>query len=190
MRSVRSRFSAVADAFRPAVLAFGDEAFPEAEFGGDHHMLWWRCVSGRTSAWQWLARPRISKVEHDRARRRTLPSIAASIFGCRLPGGLYACEFEKGGRDLRVRVEGQLVFNTATMAVKAALADAGLAFVPEDRVREQIREGSLVWLLSDWCPAFSGFHLYYPSRRQPTPAFALLVDKLRYREARQTMLKS
>jgi DNA-binding transcriptional LysR family regulator len=106
-----------------------------------------------------------------------------SCINLRLPtaGGLYAWEFEKDGRELRVRVEGQLVFNTATMSVKAALAGAGLAFVPEDRVREPINEGRLTRVLSDWCPPFSGFHLYYPSRRQPTPAFALLVDALRYR---------
>jgi len=106
-----------------------------------------------------------------------------SCINLRLPtaGGLYAWEFEKDGRELRVRVEGQLVFNTATMSVKAALAGAGLAFVPEDRVREPINEGRLTRVLSDWCPPFSGFHLYYPSRRQTTPAFALLVDALRYR---------
>jgi len=106
-----------------------------------------------------------------------------SCINLRLPtaGGLYAWEFEKDGRELRVRVEGQLVFNNATMSVKAALAGAGLAFVPEDRVREPINEGRLTRVLSDWCPPFSGFHLYYPSRRQPTPAFALLVDALRYR---------
>ena len=100
----------------------------------------------------------------------------------RLPtaGGLYAWEFEKGDRELRVRVEGQLVFNTATLAVKAALAGAGLAFVPEDRVREHVSEGRLIRVLADWCPPFSGFHLYYPSRRQPTPAFAVLVNALRY----------
>ena len=96
-------------------------------------------------------------------------------------GGLYAWEFEKGGRELKVRVEGQLVFNTATLAVKAALAGAGLAFVPEDRVREHVAENRLIRVLADWCPPFSGFHLYYPSRRQPTPAFAVLVEALRYR---------
>jgi DNA-binding transcriptional LysR family regulator len=103
----------------------------------------------------------------------------------RLPtaGGLYAWEFEKDSRELRVRVEGQLVFNTATMSVKAALAGDGLAFVPEDRVREDIRAGRLVRALADWCPPFPGFHLYYPSRRQPAPAFAVLVDALRYRKS-------
>jgi DNA-binding transcriptional LysR family regulator len=100
----------------------------------------------------------------------------------RLPsaGGLYAWEFEKGGRDLKVRVEGQVVFNTATLAVKAALAGAGLAFVPEDRVLSAVRAGWLVRVLTDWCAPFPGFHLYYPSRRQPTPAFTVVVDALRY----------
>src|SRR5580704_6406868 len=96
-------------------------------------------------------------------------------------GGLYAWEFEKGARELKVRVEGQLVVNTATLAVKAALAGTGLAFVPEDRVLPFIEGGKLVRVLGDWCTPFSGFHLYYPSRRQPTPAFAVVVDALRYR---------
>jgi DNA-binding transcriptional LysR family regulator len=96
-------------------------------------------------------------------------------------GGLYAWEFGKGGRELRVRVEGQLVFNTAALAVTAALAGAGIAFAPEDRVLPYIKEGRLVRVLADWCPPFSGFHLYYPSRRQPTPAFAVVVEALRYR---------
>jgi DNA-binding transcriptional LysR family regulator len=74
-------------------------------------------------------------------------------------GGLYAWEFEKGSRELKVRVEGQLVFNTATLAVKAALAGAGLAFVPEDRVLPLIKEGKLVRVLADWCAPFSGVHL-------------------------------
>jgi DNA-binding transcriptional LysR family regulator len=100
----------------------------------------------------------------------------------RLPtaGGLYAWEFEKNGRELKVRVEGQLAFNTAAMNVKAALAGHGLAFVPEDRVREHINAGRLIRVLGDWCPPFAGFHLYYPSRRQPAPAFSVLVDALRY----------
>ncbi|WP_337268789.1 LysR family transcriptional regulator [Oryzifoliimicrobium ureilyticus] len=103
----------------------------------------------------------------------------------RLPtaGGLYAWEFEKDGRALRVRVEGRLIVNTSTLAIKAALAGAGLAFVSEERVRSEIAEGSLVRVLTDWCPSFPGFHLYYPSRRQVTPAFAVVVEALRYRGA-------
>ncbi len=101
----------------------------------------------------------------------------------RLPtaGGFYAWEFEQGGRELRVRVEGQLAVNTGALAVKAALAGAGLAFVLEDRIRDDVEAGRLTRVLADWCPPFSGFHLYYPSRRQPTPAFAVVVDALRYR---------
>ena len=101
----------------------------------------------------------------------------------RLPtlGGLYAWEFEKGGRELRVRVEGQLVFNTAPLLLKAALAGFGLAFMFEEQVRDHLADGRLIRVLADWCPSFPGYHLYYPSRRQLAPAFALLVDALRYR---------
>ncbi|AVR28982.1 LysR substrate-binding domain-containing protein [Burkholderia thailandensis] len=94
-------------------------------------------------------------------------------------GGIYAWEFKKGGRELNVRVEGQLVFNTTTMAVKAVLAGAGLAFVPEQRVASQLGNGQLLRVLSDWCPSFPGFPLYYPSRRPPTPAFVVVADALR-----------
>ncbi len=96
-------------------------------------------------------------------------------------GGLYAWEFEKGGRELRVRVDGQLVFNDVQMLLKAAVAGFGLACVPEDHVRPYLQDGGLVRVLEDWCPPFSGYHLYYPSRRQTAPAFALLVEALRYR---------
>lgn len=101
----------------------------------------------------------------------------------RLPthGGLYAWEFERDGRELRVRVEGQLVFNTTALILKAAMAGFGLAYLPEEQVRTHLAESRLVRALADWCPPFPGYHLYYPSRRQHTPAFALLVDALRYR---------
>ena len=101
----------------------------------------------------------------------------------RLPthGGLYAWEFEKGGRDLRVRVDGQLVFNSVGLLLKAALAGLGLAYLPETEVRPHLESGRLIRVLEDWCEPFSGYHLYYPSRRQQAPAFALLVDALRYR---------
>ena len=102
----------------------------------------------------------------------------------RLPtyGGIYAWEFEKRGRALKVRVEGQLVFNNTALRLEAALAGLGLAYLPEDQVRAQLYDGRLIRVLADWCPPFSGYHLYYPSRRQPTPAFAVLVDALRYRD--------
>ena len=101
----------------------------------------------------------------------------------RLPthGGLYAWEFEKGSREVKVRVEGQLVFNTSPPMLDAALAGFGLAYLPEDDVAEHIASGRLVRVLADWCPPYPGYHLYYPSRRQPTPAFVLLVEALRYR---------
>jgi DNA-binding transcriptional LysR family regulator len=98
-------------------------------------------------------------------------------------GGLYAWEFEKGTRKLNVRVDGQLVFNGTMQMLGAALAGFGLAYVPEDLVQPHIAEGRLRRVLADWCPPFSGYHLYYPSRRQVTPAFALLVEALRYRRS-------
>jgi DNA-binding transcriptional LysR family regulator len=101
----------------------------------------------------------------------------------RLPtyGGLYAWEFEKRGRELKVRVDGQLVFNTSALRLNAVRAGLGLAYLPEDQVREALANGRLIRLLEDWCPPFSGYHLYYPSRRQMTPAFAVLVEALRHR---------
>ncbi|MDR6953005.1 DNA-binding transcriptional LysR family regulator [Ancylobacter sp. 3268] len=96
-------------------------------------------------------------------------------------GGLYAWELEKDSRELRVRVEGQLAFNSVRMIVTAATAGFGLGFVMEDGVREHLADGRLVQVLEDWCPSFPGYHLYYPSRRQPSAAFSVLVDALRYR---------
>ncbi len=96
-------------------------------------------------------------------------------------GGLYAWEFEKGKRELKVRVDGQLVFNTLRQRVDAALAGLGLAYMPEDTAQPHVARGSLIRVLEDWCAPFSGYHLYYPSRRQSSPAFALLVEALRYR---------
>ncbi|HME22023.1 MAG TPA: LysR family transcriptional regulator [Acetobacteraceae bacterium] len=110
---------------------------------------------------------------------------AHNCINLRLPtyGGLYAWEFEKNGRELKVRVEGQLVFNGTTLILSAALAGCGLAYLPEDQVQTHLSTGRLIRVLADWCQPFSGYHLYYPSRRQPTPAFTLLVDALRYRDA-------
>jgi DNA-binding transcriptional LysR family regulator len=101
----------------------------------------------------------------------------------RLPtqGGLYAWEFEKGARKLRVRVEGPLIFNGSYQMLNAALAGFGVAYVPEDLTQPHLARGRLKRVLEDWCPPFSGYHLYYPSRRQTTPAFALLVEALRHR---------
>jgi len=101
----------------------------------------------------------------------------------RLPtaGSLYAWEFEKSGRQLHVRVDGQVAFNDVMIALKAARSGLGIAYVFEDMVQSDLEAGRLVRVLSDWCPPFSGYLLYYPSRRQSTPAFALLIDALRYR---------
>jgi DNA-binding transcriptional LysR family regulator len=96
-------------------------------------------------------------------------------------GGLYAWEFEKGGRELRVRVEGQLVLNGTTQILNAALAGFGLAYIPEDLAQPHLAQGRLKQVLEDWCAPFPGYHIYYPSRRHSSPAFALLVDALRYR---------
>ncbi|MGI4813444.1 MAG: LysR substrate-binding domain-containing protein [Janthinobacterium lividum] len=95
------------------------------------------------------------------------------------PGSFYAWEFEKGGRPMKVRVKGPLTFNNGALRVKAALAGLGLANLMEDRVQVYLSEGTLVEVLSDWSPSFSGYHLYYPKHRQISPAFAVLVEELR-----------
>lgn len=100
----------------------------------------------------------------------------------RLPthGGLLVWDFERDGDKIKVHGEGQLVFNTSSAILRAALAGFGLAFVPEDMVQEHLAAGRLASVLDDWCPPFPGYHLYYPSR-QSSPAFKLLVEALRYR---------
>jgi len=120
--------------------------------------------------------------------KRSLPKKPQELtdhncINLRLPthGGLYAWELEKGHRELHVRVDGQLVFNNITLRVNAVLEGLGLAFLPEDAVQPYLAQGRLKRVLEDWCPPFPGYHLYYPSRRQSSPAFALLVDALRYR---------
>jgi DNA-binding transcriptional LysR family regulator len=94
---------------------------------------------------------------------------------------VYAWEFEKGGRELRVRVEGQFTFVATCEMLNAALAGAGLAYVPESMVEQDLANGRLKRVLKDWCLPYSGYHLYYPSRRQSAAAFALVVNALRYR---------
>jgi DNA-binding transcriptional LysR family regulator len=94
-------------------------------------------------------------------------------------GGLYVWTFERRGKQLNVRVDGQLIFNTSPSMVDAALAELGIAHLPEDEFGLHIEEGRLVRVLQDWCPPFPGYYLYYPSRRQPSPAFALVVSALR-----------
>ena len=116
--------------------------------------------------------------------KRPQELTAHECINIRLPtyGGIYAWEFEKRGRGLKVRVEGQLVFNNMTLRMNAVMAGFGLAYLPEDQVRTQLADGRLIRVLADWCAPFAGYHLYYPSRRQPTPAFAVLVEALRYRK--------
>eukprot|EP01035_Chromulina_nebulosa_P019735 gene19735-25667_t len=101
----------------------------------------------------------------------------------RLPtyGGYLVWEFEQDGRQVKVRVDGPIAFNNSSMALRAALAGAGLGHFLEDHALEHIRAGRLIPVLDDWSPPFAGYHLYYPSRRQMSPAFAVLVDALRYR---------
>lgn len=94
-------------------------------------------------------------------------------------GGVYVWDFERRGRQVNVRVDGQAVFNTSPHIVLAALDGLGIAFLPEEEFAPYIEEGRLVRVLQDWCPPFSGYHLYYPSRRQHSPAFSLIVDALR-----------
>ena len=116
--------------------------------------------------------------------------IGHNCINLRLPthGGLYAWEFEKDGHALKVHVEGQLVFNGTFQMLNAALAGFGLAYVPEDVAQPHLAKRRLTRVLEEWCPPYSGYHLYYPSRRQPTPAFSLLVDALRYRGPRVASL--
>ncbi len=121
----------------------------------------------------------------DRREPKKPPQLVEhNCINLRLPthGGLYSWEFEKGSRELKVRVEGQLVFNTTTQMLHAALQGLGLAYLPEGLVQPHINEGNLKRVLEDWCHPYPGYHLYYPSRRQPSAAFALLVDALRHRE--------
>lgn len=98
-------------------------------------------------------------------------------------GGLYAWEFEKDGQELRVRVDGQLTFNTSYPMVNASLEGHGIAYVPEDLVMEHVTAGRLIPILEDWSPPFPGYYIYYPSRHQNSPAFKVVVDALRFRKS-------
>ena len=115
--------------------------------------------------------------------KRPQDLIAHNCINLRLPTheSLYAWEFERGSRELKVRVDGQLTFNTTERLLSAALAGLGLAYVPEGMVQIHIARGRLTRVLADWCPPYSGYHLFYPSRRQSAAAFSLVVEALRYR---------
>jgi DNA-binding transcriptional LysR family regulator len=116
----------------------------------------------------------IPRAPHDLTRHKCINLRMSSS------GGLYAWEFQKDGQAVNVRVEGQVTLNSGHLILQAALAGHGIAFLMDDYVTEAIRRGELQYILEDWCPPFDGYYLYYPSRRQPTPAFSLLVDALRY----------
>jgi DNA-binding transcriptional LysR family regulator len=109
--------------------------------------------------------------------------VKHSCINMRFPthGGLWAWDFERNGRELKVRVDGQLIFNNIFQVRDAALDGAGLAYIPEDLARPYVSKGQLKWVLQDWSPPWPGYHLYYPSRRQASPGFALIVNALRYR---------
>jgi len=113
--------------------------------------------------------------------KRPQDLVEHNCINLRLPthGGLYAWEFEKGSRELKVRVEGQLCFNTTTQMLHAGLAGLGLTYLPEGLAQPHVNKGRLKRVLADWCPPYPGYHLYYPSRRQPSAAFTLLVEALR-----------
>ena len=115
--------------------------------------------------------------------KRPQDLVGHNCINLRLPihGGLYAWEFEKGGRELKVRVEGQLVFNGTAQILNAAVAGLGLAYIPESMVQAHLANRRLRRVLEDWCLPYSGYHLFYPSRRQSSAAFALLVEALRHR---------
>jgi DNA-binding transcriptional LysR family regulator len=108
--------------------------------------------------------------------------INHSCLKLRLPthGGFYIWEFYKGGREVKVRIDGRAAFNSLTMMERAALDGFGLAYLPHDQVAAPLKEGLLVQVLADWSPPRPAYHLYYPSRRQHSPAFALVLEALRY----------
>lgn len=123
----------------------------------------------------YFARRTLPKTPHDLIEHACI-NLRTSTYG-----GLYEWEFVKGKRTVNARVDGSLVFNNAYDIFEAAKAGFGLAYLPEDMVRPYIAKGQLVSVLEDWCPVWSGFHLYYPSRRQHSRAMTLLIDALRYK---------
>lgn len=107
--------------------------------------------------------------------------LSHNCIGLRLPtyDSLLSWEFERAGQSLKVHPQGQWILNTGTAILRAALAGQGLAYLPLDMVLTHIEAGHLVSVLEDWCPSFPGYHLYYPSRRQSSPAFRVIVEALR-----------
>ena len=115
------------------------------------------------------------KTPQDLAQHRCINMRFATL------GNVYTWEFEKGSREINVKVEGQLTVNDIAVIKRATLEGVGIGFIPQDMIQPQLASGDLVRVLADWTPPFPGYHLYYPSRRQQSPAFALLVEALRYR---------
>ena len=128
---------------------------------------------------EYFATHPVPKTPHDLTQHRCINQ--------RMPtsGGLYVWDFSRKGKQVNVRVDGPLIFNTAPPQVDAALAGLGIALLPEDELASQLEDGSLVRVLEDWCAPFAGYHLYYPSRRQPSPAFSLVLEALRLDERTQ-----
>ena len=120
----------------------------------------------------------------ERGRPQTLEALTEhACINLRLPtyGGLYAWEFEQQGRERRVRVDGQLTFSSVFPILQAAIDGFGIGYLPQTLVQRHLDSGALEAVLTRFSPPFAGYHLYYPSRRQPTPAFAKIVEGLRYR---------
>jgi DNA-binding transcriptional LysR family regulator len=120
----------------------------------------------------------------ERGRPQTLEALTEhACINLRLPtyGGLYAWEFEQQGRERRVRVDGQLTFSSVFPILEAAIDGFGIGYLPQSLVQRHLDSGALEAVLTRFSPPFAGYHLYYPSRRQPTPAFAKIVEGLRYR---------
>ncbi|MFJ5507031.1 LysR family transcriptional regulator [Pectobacterium jejuense] len=132
---------------------------------------WRMCVVGSPD---YLAKKGIPETPHDLHQHNCI--------NMRLPtmGGLYAWEFAKGEQQIRIRVEGQLIFNNLISRVNAAISGLGLSIVPEDSIEQAVAEGKLVKVLEDWCEPFPGYFLYYPSRKQHTSAFVKLIETMRY----------
>ena len=154
-------------------------------------------MSGAIATGVFAAHTRIIRAARLNMERKLVAILAADVsryrrsprrqncISMRLPthGNLLAWAFEKDGQEVAVRVNGQLTFNGHSLGLRAALDGLGLGYCPEDLVAEDVADGRLVRVLEEWCPPFPGYHLYYPSRRQHSPAFAILVEALRYRAA-------
>ena len=140
---------------------------------------------GPPMRWAVVASP--SYFEAHPIPKRPQDLMAHQCINQRLPtsSGLYVWDFERRGRQVNVRVDGQLIFNTTQPQVDAALAGLGIILLPDDEVMPHITAGRLIRVLEDWCAPFGGYHLYYPSRRQPSPAFSLVVDALRFSGPRE-----